>query len=203
MKKIISLCVGLFFFNLLLAAVHSEISKDFGNVPSEIVVNEVKIYGNIQTFADIVVNGCLKIKEIKVLKIGGENKLKFPTYYSRLGREYPQVVVHTKQANEAILQAIRTSKVSQDVKPLSYKVTEISPYNRESKLKAFVAVTFNDAITVECKIMSGKKGLWVAWPARKTKDIKNPWVKQVVILDKNLKDEIEKQLFIAYQEKIE
>jgi len=171
-------------------------------------VSPVNIYGtsgkkNLKSYAEIMLNGSLKIRDIQVLEIAGETKLKFPSYLSRQGKVYPQVIVHTKEANEVVLEAIKNGKISQEVIPLEFEVTKILPYYGKGKLRAFASVTFNQAITVECKIMSGKKSLWVAWPAHPPKVAGQRWVKQVIILDKQLKNEIEKELLKKYHEKIE
>lgn len=180
-------------------------------LPKEIFVSEVKIEPvsgkkNLRGYAEIVLNGVLKIKDIQVLKIGAETKLKFPYYVSRQGGVFPQVIIHTEEANSAILKAVK-SKLPQATgeTPLEYEVTKMTPYQStgKGKLRAFAAVTFNQTVTVECKIMEGKKGLWVSWPARPPKVKEEPWIKQVVILDKELKKNVEKDLFRAYHEKIE
>jgi len=182
----------------------------------EIFVSEVKIEpvsgkGNLKAMAEIVINNCLKIREIRVLKIGDQTKLKFPYYVSRRGEVYPQVIVHTQQANEVIQKAVEKDKISlstgtvpEGQSPwLDYEITKMTPFTQFKQLKAFAAVTFNKAITVECKIMSGKKGLWVSWPASAAKTKGEPWAKQVIILDRELKENIERDLFVHYHEKKE
>jgi len=206
----------LFFFPILIFVfLNSLLYAQTEAQATSIVVSEVKIDSvsfqskpakgkkNLKGYAEIVLNGSLKIRDIQVLEIAGETKLKFPTYVSRQGRVYPQVVIHTKEANETILEAIKNGKISEEVIPLEFEVTKILPYEGK-KLEAFASVTFNQAVTVECKIMSGKKDvLWVAWPTRPSSVAGEGWIKQAIILDKELKKEVEKELLKTYNEKVE
>ena len=61
-----------------------------------------------------------------------------------------------------------------------------------------MSVIFNDSIEVNCNILNGKYGLWVAWPSIKEKD---KWTKIFNIKDKNLKDEIDTELLKFYKKK--
>ena len=56
----------------------------------------------------------------------------------------------------------------------------------------------NDAIEINCNVLNGKYGLWVAWPSIKEKD---KWIKIFNIKDKNLKDEIDTELLKFYKKK--
>jgi len=48
---------------------------------------------------------------------------------------------------------------------------KISPVNGDEKLKAFATVIFDDCFVVrDLKVISGKKGYFVAMPSRKMKD---------------------------------
>lgn len=196
-----------FLFSLFVGEIQPQ-PKEKEIFVSEVKVEPVSGKGNLKAIAEIVINNCLKIREIRVLKIGDQTKLKFPYYVSRRGEVYPQVIIHTQQANKDILRAIETGKVSlpsldPELARLDYEITKMTPFAQYKQLKAFAAVTFNKAITVECKIMSGKKGLWIAWPASAAKIKGEPWVKQVIILDRELKENIEKDLFVYYHEKKE
>ncbi len=201
MKKVLVL---FFVFIYLTSFIQAQIESPVKNiVVTEVKVEPVSGKKNVKSEAEVVLNGALKIREIRVLEIAGETKLKFPAYISRQGKVYPQVVVHTKEANETILEAIKNGKISSEVIPLEFEITKNLPYEGKGKLESFASVTFNQAVTVECKIMSGKKGLWVSWPARPAQVAGEGWTKQVVILDRELKKKIEKELFRVYQEKKE
>ncbi|MDI6756960.1 MAG: septation protein SpoVG family protein [Endomicrobiia bacterium] len=169
----------------------------------EIVVTAVEVApmdeGPVKGLAKVTINDVVEISEIQVLKVGGRTSLKFPEYISKKGKVYPQITVHTKQANDALLNAIETGKPSAGkAKAISFKVTKFSKFTRPSKLKVFAAVMFNDAIEVECKIMEGNKGPWVSWPARKPDDGGRKWINQVAIKNKAVKDAIEKTLQERY-----
>ncbi len=169
----------------------------------EIVVTEVEVTsvdeGAVKGLATVLINNVLEIGEIQVLKVGGRTALKFPEYISKRGKVYPQITVHTKQANDALLKAIESGKASTEkAKSISFKVTKFSRFTRPSKLKVFAAVMFNDAIEVECKVMEGNKGPWISWPARKPEG-GGKWIRQVAIKNKAVKDAIEKTLLERYQ----
>jgi len=58
-------------------------------------------------------------------------------------------------------------------------------------------MTFNNKIEIECKIMEGKWGGWVSWPARAPSG-GGSWINQVEIKDKKLKSVVEKTLTERY-----
>lgn len=191
------------FVALTAAAVMSGVVYAETTPAREIVVTAVEVApmdeGPVKGLAKVVINDVLEISEIQVLKVGGRTSLKFPEYVSQKGKVYPQISVQTKQANDAILQAVETGKPSAGkAKAISFKVTKFSKFTRPSKLKVFAAVMFNDAIEVECKIMEGNKGPWISWPARKPDDGGRKWINQVVIKNKAVKDAIEKTLQERY-----
>lgn len=207
MKKVLVLFFVFIYLTSFIQAETESPAKSI--VVSEVKIDSVSLQGkpakgkkNLKGYAEIVLNRSLKIRDIQILEIAGETKLKFPYYVSRQGKVYPQVVIHTKEANETILEAIKNGKILEEVIPLEFEVTKILPYEGKT-LEAFASVTFNQAVTVECKIMSGKKGFWVSWPARPSSVAGEGWIKQVVILDKELKKEVEKELLKTYNEKVE
>ena len=61
-----------------------------------------------------------------------------------------------------------------------------------------MSVIFNDTIEVQCNIMKGDYGLWIAWPSIKEKD---KWNKIFQIKDKKLKKEVETTLIKFYKQK--
>ncbi len=178
----------------------------FAQVSKDIVVTEVEVApvseGAVKGLATIVLNNVIEISEIQVLKVGGRTSLKFPEYISKKGKVYPQITIHTKQANDAIVEAVETGMPSDEkAKAISFKVTKFSRFTRPSKLKVFAAVIFNDAVEVECKVMEGKRGPWISWPARKPEE-GGRWIQQVKIRNKAVKDAIEKTLLERYSKMI-
>jgi DNA-binding cell septation regulator SpoVG len=155
--------------------------------------------GAVKEMATIVLNDCIKVKEIQVIKVGGRISLKYPTYVSKAGKEYPQFEPLTKQAKDEIEKAIESGKPSsKSSKQISYKVSKFSRFTRQSALKVFAAVDFNNAVRVECKVMESGKGPWISFPSRKPEG-GGKWVKQILLTNKKLKDAVEKALMDKYK----
>ncbi|MBN1384428.1 MAG: septation protein SpoVG family protein [Elusimicrobia bacterium] len=146
----------------------------------------------------IVLNKRIKVKEIQIDRIDGKTILKYPTYVSEKGKEYPQFEPLTEQAKEEIKNAVINGKASEkSSKKITYKISKFTRYNGKSALKVFCAVDFNNSVRVECKIMEGKDGPWVAWPSRKLKNGER--IRQVVI-KKKIRKFIEADLIRRYRE---
>jgi len=166
----------------------------------EIAVTEVK---KIETAGravyELTVNNCILIKEIEVFEQAGKKTIKYPQYVSQKKRAYPQVVFLTGQSKEAAKNAVLGGLSGKYPKQTTkFEITRFSRFKKESSLKALCAVAFNGALEVECKIIDGKNGPWVAWPARK--NAKNGrWVGQVIITDKKLRENIEGELLSRYE----
>jgi len=155
--------------------------------------------GAVKEMATVVLNDCIKVKEIQVIKVGGRISLKYPTYVSKAGKEYPQFEPLTKQAKDEIEKAVESGKPSaKSSKQISYKISKFSKFNRQSVLKVFCAVDFNNAVRIECKVMEGKKGPWISFPSRKPEG-GGKWVKQILITNKKLKSAVEKALMDKYK----
>ena len=155
--------------------------------------------GAVKEMATIVINDCIKVKEIQVIKVGGRVSLKYPTYVSKAGKEYPQFETLTKQAKDEIEKAVEKGKPSsKSSKSISYKISKFSRFTRQSALKVFAAADFNNAIRIECKVMESGKGPWISWPSRKPEG-GGKWVKQILITNKKLKDAVEKALMDKYK----
>jgi len=168
---------------------------------TSVEVTPVESAGSIKAIASIVLNNAIKISEIKVKKISGRTSLKFPEYVSKRGRVYPQVKVLDPAAEKEIISAVRKEEPSAETSnKISFKVSKFSLFNRSSsKLKAFCSVVFNNKIEIECKVMEGKWGPWISWPARPP-DGGGKWIQQVEIKDRNLAKAIEKALVSRYEE---
>jgi len=167
-----------------------------------LAVTKVWVKGNQAT---IVVNDFLKIKEIKFRKKSGKiTSLTFPTYISKSGRKYPQVKVKSNSLLKKIKTAILTKKpVGKRTSDIKFKITKLSPYTpkgRKSSLRAFCAVTFNNEIEVECKIMKSRYGddYWISWPARPP-DNGGSWIEQIKITKPMIKKGIEKKLIAKFK----
>ncbi len=168
----------------------------------KIYVTEVKKTGDLYS---ITLNNLIIIKEIKLktTKIGTRTivNLEFPTYISKRGKAYPQITLLNKELSDKILSIITSMKP--ETMPSSYEPTfklgKYSPYRRsKSSLKVFASVIFEDVIEIECKIMEGKRGPWIAWPARKDEST-GKWKKQVVFVSKEYQQKVEEMLLNKYK----
>jgi len=150
--------------------------------------------------AKVMLNECIVVREIKVMKIDNKTVLKFPEYISKKGIVYPQIKFLTKKARDGVVEAIDTGKPSEDkFKQVSFKITNWFRLRGAGKRKVNVEVTFNNAVAVSCGIMEGKKGPWIAWPARPPEKGEWRWIKQIYIYDKEVKKAVEKLLLTKYE----
>ena len=165
----------------------------------EIVVTDVKKEkNNGRQSYEITINNCITIRDIEVIERGPRKELKFPDYISQKKQAFPQAMLLTRQSNEAVKKAIFEGAVGAGQIPLTeYKITQFSKFNKKSSLKVICAVSFNDAVEIECKIIEGKNGPWVAWPSRKLKN-KGGWVDQIVITDKRMREAVEQDILSKY-----
>lgn len=152
--------------------------------------------------AIIEINGAMKIKEIDVTEKAGKTIIKFPTYVSRSGREYPQVKILSKAVHDKIVKAIEEGKVvpPEKVPPLKYKITKFFPLRARVR-KANAEVTFNEAITIVIGVMESRKEkgeYWIAWPSRRDEEF-GRWIRQVTFRDKKFKEEIEEEIIKKYK----
>ncbi|MBR3628214.1 MAG: septation protein SpoVG family protein, partial [Elusimicrobia bacterium] len=81
---------------------------------------------------------------------------------------------------------------------VEYKINKCNIIKNPKTVLAFMSVIFNDAIEINCNVLNGKYGLWVAWPSIKEKD---KWNKLFEIQDKKLKEDIETELIKYYKRK--
>ncbi|OQA90300.1 MAG: putative septation protein SpoVG [Elusimicrobia bacterium ADurb.Bin231] len=151
-----------------------------------------------QGTVSVVLNDCVEIREIEVVKAEGVKSLKYPVYVSARGKEYPQVEVLTKQAKDEIEKAVFSNKASPTApKTITFKISKFSIYNRPSSLKAFVSVDFNNSVRVEAKVMGGKRGPWVSWPSRKDEST-GKYKKQILLVNKKVQTVVEKAILARY-----
>ena len=165
-------------------------------VKVEPVENEEGVVG----VAKVMLNECIVVREIKVMKVDDKTVLKFPEYISKKGIVYPQIKFLTEKARNAVVKAIETEKPAENrVKRVSFKVTDWFRLRRAGKRKVNVEVTFNNAVAVSCGIMEGKRGPWIAWPARPPEKGRHRWIKQIYIYDKGIKKAVKKLLLTKYE----
>lgn len=192
-QKIIAITVALI---ILTFKIYGQISV------TDVNIEPLKGAGAIKSLASVVIDNVLKINEIQVIKIGDKTTLKFPVYVSRSGREYPQVKVHTKEANDKILKAIETKKPSSEKpKSVKFKIGEIFHLRNPKTRLANVDITFNNEITVVVGVMRSKREgqeYWIAYPSRKD-ETTGKWLKQVIIINREFKYKVEDEIIKAFK----
>ena len=187
-----------FLLHLFIACLSSAVFAADIAVTKISVVHSKTGKSNIST-AKITLNGSVEISGIRVFNGGKQTVIKFPEYTSRNGKKYPQVVLITKQAEDAVRQAIESGLPVQAFKRIqAFGITKFTRYNGNSKLKAFAVVRLNYAVDIQCKIFEGRTGAWVAWPEIKAPG-KKQWNKVVRVVNSRLKNEIEAALIEKYR----
>jgi stage V sporulation protein G len=77
------------------------------------------------------------------------------------------------------------------------EVVKLHRNENSSALKAFADVVFNEQILVKgMRIIEGRSGLFITMPQIRGKDRK--WYPTTMLLDENLKEEVQEALFEAY-----
>lgn len=167
-----------------------------------LVVTEVYArYNSSGAVAAVVFNDSLRIEGIRLKDVQGRASLEFPRYVTKGGKVYRQVTVLSEWLNREIVDAIRTGRVEKKAGPVLWEITRIVPGRRETGLKAFVRVRFNDSLDVECRLFQGRKGPWVSWPSQRDRVTKKR-VKQVK-MNRKLKEDIEQTIINKYNTLIE
>jgi DNA-binding cell septation regulator SpoVG len=178
---------------------------------SEIKAEHVAVT-NVKETAEIILNGFLKIRGIEVETKGKETELKLPDAKApRSGRVWTQIKIIDKNLEKAIIDAIKTGKVSKTSKGKpSYKIDDLiivtkdtSYYEGPGELKAVAWVTFDNAISVKCKyieIQREQMRYIVGWPGQLIEY--NYFMPTVSILDKKLKKDIERDFIKKYKSQI-
>jgi len=167
---------------------------------TRVKVEQIMGEGGVAGIAKVMLNECIVVREIKVMKVDDKTVLRFPEYTSKKGIVYPQIKFLKEQARDTIVKAIETGKPSQEkLEQVSFKVTDWFRLRGTGQRKVNVEVTFNNAVAVSCGIMEGKRGPWIAWPARPPEKGRHQWIKQIYIYDKEIKKDVEKLLLTKYE----
>ena len=172
-------------------------------IAGEICVTGVRqIDGTGRVEYEITLNNAIVIRDITIAGSGNKRFLEFPEYISQKKRRYPQVIFKTIKT----IQDVRTAVLSNTFESgrfcvTRYKIVEFSLFRKKSAMKALAAVSFNDEIEIECKVIENGDAPWVSWPSRKlSKD--GGWYRQVIITDTKLRETVEKDLLSRYRKEI-
>lgn len=206
-RKIIRRWAGLFVAGLLIVILSSAVAgaekKKEGLETisvTRVEVEPVEAEQGVVGVAKVMLNECIVVREIKVMKGDNRTVLKFPEYISKRGIVYPQIKFLKEEVGDAIVKAIETGKPSQEkLEQVSFKVTDWFRLRGAGKRKVNVEITFNNAVAVSCGIMEGKRGPWIAWPSRPPEKGRGSWVKQIYIYDERTRKSIEKLLLTKYE----
>jgi DNA-binding cell septation regulator SpoVG len=141
-------------------------------------------------FYEVVLNDDIKISNISLI----DNVLEFPKYKNK-NKTYKQIAVLRKDFKNYLIDALLSNNTFSGKRMTSFKINKMSVLKNNKSIKAFASIIFDDDIEVECRIMNGKKGLWIAWPS----DLKSGvWIKNFTFINKNLQKNIEKKLITDY-----
>lgn len=144
---------------------------------------------------DIEFNHTLKLQDFVLV----DGNLISPFYESNGNKYYFFYFLDRKLKSNIIEQINNKKNITTGTKEkIEYKINKCNIVKAPKTILAFMSVIFNDNIEINCNILNGKYGLWVAWPSVKEKDV---WIKLFDIKDKKLKEEIETNLLKHYKQK--
>jgi DNA-binding cell septation regulator SpoVG len=153
-----------------------------------------------KTRLEIVLNEKIKIKEIEVGEFAGRTIVKFPAFVSRRGIVYPCVEVLKEELQQEIIRAVESGKPSLGSPgELRWEITRLKEFTGRGKTRAHFSVTFNEALKINGRVIARDDGtVWIGWPARPPQGEERGWQQQVKILDRELRQNIEKALIEGY-----
>lgn len=150
---------------------------------------------NLNNKITIEFNNVLQLKDFTF----ADDNLISPFYESKGNKYYFFYFLDRNFKNEIIKNLKDKNNISKDTKkPIEYKINKCNIIKNPKTTLAFMSVILNDTIEINCNILNGKYGLWIAWPSIKNKDV---WNKIFEIKDKNLKEKIEIDLIKYYKKK--
>jgi DNA-binding cell septation regulator SpoVG len=148
---------------------------------------------------NIVLNNAISINNILLKNKNDTNFVEFSVYVKNR-KIYKRLSFLTREYGNYIASSIARNEVYKFEGQTSFKINKFSKVKKEGNIKAFASVIFEDLLEAECRIMKGKNGLWVAWPADKTAD---GWKAELSFTDKSLKKRIDDALILKYNKEDE
>jgi len=205
-RKLMRRWAGLFVAGLLVVIFSSAVlgAEKKGALETisvtRVEVERVEAEKGVVGVAKVMLNECIVVREIKVVKVDNRTVLKFPEYINKRGIVYPQIKFLKEEARNAVMKAIETGKpAEQKVEQVSFKITDWFRLRGAGKRKVNAEITFNNAVVISCGIMEGKRGPWIAWPSRPPEKGRGRWVKQIYIYDERIEKSIENLLMTKYE----
>lgn len=168
----------------------------------KIVVTELNIeIADEREILEIVLNDKIQIREIERGEFAGRTIVKFPAFISSRGTVYPCVEVLKEELQKEIIRAVESGEPSnENLDELRWEITKLVEFRGHSRRGAHFSVTFNDALRINDRVIERDDGtVWVAWPARPPREGESRWQQQVRILDRGLRQDIEKALIESYE----
>ncbi|MDR3048234.1 MAG: SpoVG family protein [Elusimicrobiota bacterium] len=164
------------------------------------LINLKAVYGELKVTAiehkdgktNIVLNDMVKINGLKIK----DGKIDFPIYASK-GKIYKEFAILKRDFNQYIVDSISKSALSDCNDLISFKINKFNIVRNHKNVGASVSVILDGVLEIECRIMKGKDGLWVAFPAQKQN---NKWINHISFRDYDFKKRIETALISKYIE---
>lgn len=156
------------------------------------VFGDLKVTG-IKTegrYYNIVLNNAFSISDIVLEK----NNISMPVHTNK-GKVYKQFSILRRDFRNYLSQSLKENKIYDSSDEVNYKINKFKILKNKKTLRAFASVIFNDTLEVECRVMEGENGLWIAWPSSKDNE---KWKKLFTFLDKKLKRSVETELIKHY-----
>ena len=162
---------------------------------AETAITRIEVKDNAY---NVAFNGVFTISNIVLKEKNGEYDIVFPVYASK-GKVYAQFGILKRNFRKDLAKALKEMRESDEHFETSFAINKFSLSKKGGNIKAFASVIFNDDIEVECRVMDGKNGLWVAWPSSKTD---GKWRQNFEFTDKTVKNGVESLLIKEYTKKL-
>lgn len=148
---------------------------------------------------EIVLNGCLAVKGVKVRSSGSGEFLAFPAERDKEGKFSPFIRVG-REDGEKLLTQVKDNAPASGAAPFTVTSAKAYPFaNPTGARRAFVRFELNDgALTLSSwVIVMGKKGLFLGTPSMEEG---GEWVDVVYPVSKELREELQTAALAAYKD---
>jgi len=105
-----------------------------------------------------------------------------------------------RKFSKNLYESVKSNKTYQNSSQVAYKINKFKVISSDKALKVLSSVIFEEQLEVECRVMEGKYGLWVAWPSKKENGF---WKKDFIIINRALKNNVENELIKRYTNQYE
>lgn len=180
--------------------VRVSVSKGSNDTPitvTNIEVERMPEGADLVAVATIDLNHSIRIFDVKVYERRGQIFLEFPVSISDTGREYEQMRIFSRPLRNEIRRSVESGQPSEEqYAEVGFEISKFDKFDRESSLKYFCAVTFNQAIEIECVIIDGPNyNAFVSWPSERDG---SDYIDQISIINRDVRDAVENALLERY-----